>query len=379
MTASFVARAPQIRDRIGVTVDEYGALLTAAAVFGLVGSLVAGRIVHSVGTRRVLQAGGVVMVLSLVAIGAARSPVVWLIGMLAYVSVDVLVDISMNLQASWISARRPTGVMNRLHGLWSLGGFAGGLGAVAANAGGLSTASHLLVVALVMAVVLLVVTRNLLTSDEDEGHRHEAEPGDAPAGEAAVPSRAPSRAPVVLLVLAGSFAVVAELTGGDWASFRLTDDLAASAAMGSAAFVSFMVGMTSMRFAGDALQHRLGHIGLHRACVVIALAGFALATLVPSRVVAVAGFLLVGMGVATFMPTLYDAAARLPGRRGAGMGAMTGGMRVAFIATPVAVGGLAGTEMSVGGAMALFTVPAVVGLVVVTELNDRLLRTASRI
>ena len=79
------------------------------------------------------------------------------------------------------------------------------------------------------------------------------------------------------------------------------------------------------------------------------------------------------------MPTLYDAAARLPGRRGAGMGAMTGGMRVAFIATPVAVGGLAGTEMSVGGAMALFTVPAVVGLVVVTELNDRLLRTASRI
>ena len=59
------------------------------------------------------------MVLSLLVIGAARSPAVWLIGMFTYVFVDVLVDISMNLQGSWISARRHTPVMNRLHGLWS--------------------------------------------------------------------------------------------------------------------------------------------------------------------------------------------------------------------------------------------------------------------
>jgi hypothetical protein len=74
-------------------------------------------------------------------IGAARSPAVWLAGMFAYMFVDVLVDISMNLQGSWISARRHTPVMNRLHGVWSLGTFAGGLGAVAANAAGLSTST----------------------------------------------------------------------------------------------------------------------------------------------------------------------------------------------------------------------------------------------
>ena len=68
------------------------------------------------------------MVLSLSVIGAARSPAVWLIGMFTYLFVDVLVDISMNLQGSWISARRHAPVMNRLHGLWSLGTFAGGLG-----------------------------------------------------------------------------------------------------------------------------------------------------------------------------------------------------------------------------------------------------------
>jgi MFS family permease len=368
MTASFIARAPQIRDRIGVSVDEFGLLLTIAAVFGFLGSVVAGRIIHAVTTRGVLQAGAAVMVLSLVVIGAARTPAVWLIGMFAYLFVDVLVDISMNLQGSWISARRHTPVMNRLHGLWSLGTFAGGLGAVVANAAGLSTLTHLFIVATVMAVALAFVTRNLLTDDE-QGH-----------GDAAVAPHAPSAgrrarlAPVVLLVLAGMFAVVAEVTGGDWATFRLTDDFDAAAALGSLAFVAYTVGMTSMRFGGDWLQLRLGRVWLHRLSVAVATSGFLIAALVPSELAAIVGFMLVGIGVATFLPKLYDDAARLPGRRGAGLGAMTAGMRVAFLVSPVAVGWLAGTGLSVGDAIAIFTLPAMLGLVVVTEWNERLLR-----
>ena len=371
MAASFVARAPQIRDRIGVAVGEFGLLLTIASVVGLAGSLVAGRLVHAASTRGLLRAGAVVMVLSLLVIGAARSPAVWLIGMFAYVFFDVLVDISMNLQGSWISARRPAPVMNRLHGLWSLGTFAGGLGAVAANAAGLSTFTHLGIVAGVMALILLFVTRNLLTDDE-EGHGADAVRPSAPNA-----SRRTRLAPVVLLMFAGMFAVVAEVTGGDWASFRLTDDFAAAAGVGSLAFVAYTVGMTSMRFAGDWLQLRLGRVRLFRFSVGIAIGGFALASLVPNRAASLVGFLLVGIGVATFMPKLYDDAARLPGRRGSGLGAMTGGMRVAYLVTPVAVGGLAGTTLSVGDAIAIVTLPALVGLVFVTEWNQRLLRRAT--
>ena len=370
MTASFIARAPQIRDRIGVSVEEFGLLLTVSAVFGLLGSLVAGRVIHAGTTRRVLQAGAVVMVLSLPIIGAARSPAVWLAGMFTYMFVDVLVDISMNLQGSWISARRHTPVMNRLHGVWSMGTFAGGLGAVAANAAGLSTSTHLLIVATVMAVALAFVTRSLLPSDE-EGHSDGTRPPP--------PADAPRRtrlAPVVLLVLAGMFAVVAEVTGGDWATFRLSDDFDAAAALGSLAFVAYAVGMTTMRFGGDWLQLRLGRVGLHRISLGIATIGVIIAALVPNDRASIVGFLLVGIGVATFMPRLYDDAARLPGRRGAGLGAMTAGMRVAYLVTPVAVGGLAGTHLSVGDAIAIFTIPAMIGLAAVTETNERLLRRA---
>ena len=368
MTASFIARAPQIRDRIGVTVDEFGLLLTVAAIVGIIGSLVAGRIIHAATTRRVLQAGAVVMVLSLPVIGAARSPAVWLIGMFTYLFVDVLVDISMNLQGSWISARRHAPVMNRLHGLWSLGIFAGGLGAVAANAAGLSTFTHLVIVAAVMAVALLFVTRNLLPDDEEE-HGGAATPPTPPSA-----SRGLRLGPVILLVLAGMFAVVTEVTGGDWATFRLADDFHASAALASLAFVAYSVGMTAMRFSGDWLQLRLGRMGLHRLSVGLATGGLVIASLVPNEAASIVGFLLVGLGVATFMPKLYDDAARLPGRRGAGLGAMTGGMRVAYLITPVVVGGLAATSLSVGEAIVIFTLPATIGLVIVTEWNERLLR-----
>lgn len=371
MTASFIARAPQIRDRIGVSVEGFGLLLTIGAVAGLVGSLVAGRIIHRTATRRVLQVGAVVLSASLLLIGGATTPAVYLVGMLVYTFVDVLVDISMNLQGSWISARRHTPVMNRLHGLWSLGTLAGGLGAAAANAAGLSPFAHLTIVAVVMVVILSFATRQLLPADE-EGHADAVEPAAVPAG------RRARLAPVVLLVLAGMFAVVIEMTGFDWSTFRLSDDFGASAAVASLAFAAGTFGMTVMRFGGDTLQVRLGRMGLHRLSVGLAAVGLVAASLVPNEAVSIVGFLLLGLGVATFMPKIYDDAARLPGRRGAGLGAMTAGMRVAYLCTPVIVGGLAGTSLSVGDAIAIVTIPAIFGFAVVTEWNERLLRSRAR-
>lgn len=184
--------------------------------------------------------------------------------------------------------------------------------------------------------------------------------------------------PSILLVFAGMFAVVAEVTGGDWAAFRLTDDFGASPAIGSLAFVAYTIGMTVMRFGGDSLHLRLGAQGLHRISMTVATVGLAIASLVPNETPSIVGFFLLGVGVATFMPKLYDDGARLPGRRGAGLGAMTAGMRVAFMVTPVAVGALAGTDLSVGEAIAIVIFPAMIGLAIVTEWSELLFHRRAR-
>lgn len=185
--------------------------------------------------------------------------------------------------------------------------------------------------------------------------------------------------PIVLLALAGTFAAVGEAVPGDWATFRLTDDFGAAGALGSAAFAALTVGMTIMRFGGDSLQLRLGRLGLRRLALATTGVGVVLASFVDSVAAALAGFAVMGLGVATFMPTLYDDGARLPGRRGAGLGALTGGMRLGFLATPVAVGALAATDLAVGDAIALLTLPSLVGLAIVSEWTARLQRRRTRV
>ena len=214
-------------------------------------------------------------------------------------------------------------------------------------------------------MLLVVVTRGLFRSDED-GHddtRH------LPVVERV--GRRARLAPLVLLVAGGMFAVVVEATGGDWAAFRLTDDFGASAALASGAFVSYTVGMSAFRLGGDVLQLRMGRTALHRWSVAAATVGLAIASLVPNRWIVVVAFGLVGAGVATFLPKLYDDAARLPGRRGAGLGAMTAGTRIAILGTPSLVGYLAGTSLSVGAAIAIVTLPCALGYLVTSRLSHR--------
>lgn len=399
MAASFIARAPQIRDRIGVTVDEYGVLLTVGATAGLIGSVLAGRLIERFSSRGVLQGGALLLLVSLPVIGLTTSPLVWAIAIAVFFLADALVDIAMNLQGSWLSGRRSVPVMNRLHGLWSLGTAAGGLGAVAANWLEVALPIHLLAVTGLLAVTqLFFVNRHVLEQDEDgaaastdatsataavdDRTRVAGATGGLEAGAACESSelveraaaRTRARIALVLVVLAAIFAVIGEVAAGDWATFRLTDDFASAAALGSLAYVAFTLGMTAMRLGGDTLELRLGARRLHRASIGLATLALALATLVPAPSAAIVGFLLAGMGVATFMPKLYDDAARLPGRPGAGLGAMTAGVRIAFLVTPLAVGWLAGTALSVGEAVALFALPAMLGLAIVSGLNDRLLR-----
>lgn len=362
--ASMISRAPEIRDRIGVTVDQFGLLLGAAGVVGLAGSLLAGRIVERWSTRGVLTVGGVTAALSLVVVGSATSPSVFLGALVVMFFADVLIDIAMNLQGSWLSGRRPVPVMNRLHGLWSLGSMTGGLFAVALAAAGVGLATNLSVIGCAALLALVPIVPRLLATDEPT-----AEP---------LPTTRDGRTAAAwvlgLIVLGGVFAIVMEQTASDWAAFRLSDDFGAPPALASLAFVAFSFGMMATRLGGDFAEARLGRTTLHRLTLALAAVGLAVASLADQEAIVIVAYVAVGVGVATFLPRLYDEAAKLPGRRGAGLGAMTAGTRIAGFSAPALVGLLAGTSLSVGGAVAIVTLPAAVGYAIVTEATRRLAR-----
>lgn len=359
--ASFIPRLPEIRDRLGVSVGVLGLLLTIGGVFGLAGSAVVAKLIDRHGTRTVMVGAAACLIACLPVLGFATSPIVFVIGLGLMAALDVIVDVAMNLQGSWLSARRHAPIMNRLHGLWSLGTVVGGLATVQLTAVGVSLQVHLIAVAIVLALALLFVGRGLLRVDE---HREEA---PTPALERGV-GRA-KRLPLVLLALAGAFAIAVEIVSSDWAAFRLSDDFFTSAGFAGLGYVAFTSGMTLGRFGGDWVLQRIGPGRLNQWAVVAAAIGLAGSSLLPNRWLVLGAYLLAGVGISTFFPRLYDEAAQSPGKRGAGLGALTAGSRVSGLAVPALVGTMAGTSLSVGSATAIVVIPSVLAFAVVQHFS----------
>ena len=352
--ASFIPRLPEIRDRIGVSTGVLGALMTTALIIGLAGSLASARILDRFGTRVSLIGGACLLVLTLPLIGFATTPVVFVIALGFMAALDVIVDVSMNLQGSWLSARRHAPIMNRLHGLWSLGTVVGGLAAARLTASDVSLQVHLVGVSMVLSLALIFISRGLLRTDEHAEGK--------PIGSSGIAGT--SRLPLLLLAVAGALAISVELVSNDWAAFRLRDDFDTSAGFAGLGFVAFTLGMTAGRFSGDALQVRLGHDRLARISVLAATAGLTGAALLPDKYAVLASYVMAGAGVSTFFPKLYDDAAQLPGKRGAGLAALTAGSRVTGLLVPAVVGGLAATSLSVGTATGIVVIPSALAFAV---------------
>ena len=169
----------------------------------------------------------------------------------------------------------------------------------------------------------------------------------------------------------GTFAIAVESTSIEWAAFRLTDDYAASAGFAALAYVAVTTGMTIGRFAGDWATVQLGPQRLTRLSLALSGTGLAAASLVSDRYLNLAGYTIAGLGIATLLPMLYDTAAQHPGKAGAGLGALTAGLRTGSLTIPLAVGTLAATSLSVGSAIAIVALPSIVGFAIVTIALNR--------
>jgi len=356
--ASFVPRLPEIRDRLALSLDQLGAVLTAGTAIGLLASMWSPKIIDAIGTRKSLIVFVVVLLTGLPLIGFANAWWMLLVGYAFVLSADGVVDIAMNLQGSWLSARRHSPVMNRLHGLWSLGTVAGGLTAAQAAASGVSLSVHLGFVAALLAAALVFVGTGLLRTDEG---------GAETDVDHVVGPRTRARW-ILLIVLAvsGGFALTVELVSSDWAAFRLSEDFSTSAGFAGLGFVAFTVGMTCGRLGGDAVVVRVGSDRLLRGAIVVSGIGLAVASFSPNRFGVLIGYVIAGVGISTFFPKLYDDAAQFPGQRGAALTWLRAGSGATALVIPVLVGMLAESRLSVGTATAVVTLPCVVGFLAVS-------------
>jgi MFS family permease len=164
----------------------------------------------------------------------------------------------------------------------------------------------------------VVGTRRLLPASLDVAPARPSTSPAAPLGGVAGRGAPRSRGmrwtrPLLLLGVVGFSSFFGEGSAHDWSAIYMHDVLGTSPGMAAAAFAAFSLAMASVRFGGDRLSARFGPVRLVRACGLVAAAGFGLGLLAHQPLAGVAGFALLGVGLACVVPVAFSAAGHLGG------------------------------------------------------------------
>ncbi|AOI40944.1 MFS transporter [Burkholderia oklahomensis] len=340
MYASWGVHVPTVRDKFALSPALLSFALLAVAIGSIVAMTTNARWIARVGSRTACLTGGLAMSACGALILVVPSyPLLLAVLALFGFSIATL-DVAMNAEASAVESAFDKPIMSMLHGMFSVGGMAGAAAGGALLSAGMASAVHLALAALASALVLVVACPAVLP------HVPHADAG-AHGGPRANRWRSSA------LWALGAIALIALIAEGamyDWATVYMRDVVSASPAFASAAYAAFSGGMAAARFAGDAVRARFGAPQLVCASATLACVGMIGALALPYPLVALAGFTLMGLGLANMMPVLFAAAARVEGIHAAeGLAHVAGLAYFGLLFGPVVIGAVAqAANLSVG-------------------------------
>lgn len=330
--ATLLARMPGIRDHLGVDPGGIGLLLAFFSVGSLVGLWLSGRLLHSVGPKRLIQIGLPVVAVTLAAGGVAAGVFGNYVGTAAsaflFGGFIALADVATNVEGAANERQVGRSVMPFLHAGFSLGTVVGaGLGALAALVD-VPIAIHFAVIGATILVTSLIVPRWI--------------PGIAEEAEAK-PSRrdrlAVWREPRTILIgiVVFAFAYI-EGAANDWLALGLVDERGFDPAQGALMLAVFTAAMTVARFAGSRLVDRFGRVAVLFASGALAAGGLSLVIFVPAAWVIVVGTIIWAFGSALGFPVGMSAAGDDPVGASARVAAVSVIGYTAFFAGPPVIG-----------------------------------------
>jgi len=325
--AAWAILVPYSKIRFGLDDGTLGLILLAGGGGGVIALPFCGPAIVRFGSRAVLICGGVGFGIILPLMGIAPTVFAFTALLFVFGMIFAAVDVAMNAQAAVIEARTGARHMSFFHALFSIGGLAVALATSFLLRLGLSNP---VCAAVYGAAVLLLLTQGRFLF-----LRHD----DLPA--AGRKFARPNRATLVL----GLCCLACFLTEGavtDWSTIFLRFSRGLTLSEASLGFAAFSVAMAAARLGGDRIATRLGGPMVMRLGCGLAVAGFALAILLPFGVTGIIGFGLVGLGIGNIAPLVFSAAAQVPGMAAShSVPAVVGLGYVGFLLGPVVIGQIA--------------------------------------
>lgn len=300
--ATWASRIPDIKTALHLTEGDLGSILFALPMGQLIIMPFSGKMVTKFGSHRILIFSLIMYVLCLANLGLATSALQLSLGLFLFGVFGNLANIAVNTQGVYTEVLFKKTIMSSFHGMWSFAGFTGALVGLGMLTLKLTPFHHFLVVG---AIVLLMVAFNFkflvkakekIKNKTSEKKKLFVKPDSS----------------LLWLGVIGFCSMASEGVMFDWSGVYFKDIVQAPGPLVILGYTSFMIMMASGRFLGDGLINKFGRERVMQISGVMISVGLFTAVFLPYIIPCTIAFMLVGLGVATIVPTVYSMAGKNP-------------------------------------------------------------------
>lgn len=289
--ASWAPLVPLLRQRLAIGEDILGLLLLCIGIGSLLTMPLSGAAAVRVGCRKVLTFSSIAFALLLFLLSQISDILLAIPVLLLFGAIMGCIDVVANVQAVIVEKAAGKRLMSGMHGLWSVGGFAGaGLFGVWVGGLGFTPTVSTLIATGIMGTAILFFARFLLPYGGEAGGKMLA----VPKG---------------IVAFVGVIACIAFLVEGaimDWSGVFLTTVRGFDMSMAGTGFTVFSAAMLTMRLVGDKLVQKMGQKIIILGGSVLAFAGFLAVIFAPQAWLLYAGFFAIGVGSANVVPVFFS-------------------------------------------------------------------------
>ena len=311
---------PFAKAQVGASEGVFGLLLLCLGLGSIVAMPLTGYLSARMGARPMILLGGYGLVALLPVLVLAPTVAALALALAVFGAALGTIDVAMNVHAAEVETRSGRPMMSGFHAMWSVGGILGAGGVTGLLWLGASPLSAALAGSALALGLMIVATPRFL-------RRAAGEP----------PRLALPRGKVLLLAVLAAICFLVEGAVLDWGALLIVAQGLMQPTGAGIGYMLFSVAMTVARLTGDRIVAALGQRTVLIGGGLVAILGIAL-TLVPGQVaVALAGFVLIGLGCANLVPVVFSLAARQPG--------MAPGLAVAAVTTTGYAGILLGPAL----------------------------------
>ena len=294
--STWASRIPSIQQKLHLSETALGGVLLAVPV-GLIASLpITGWLVAKYGSRTMTVIAVLIYSGILPLLGLAQTTTQLMAGLVLFGFGSNMANISVNTQGVGVEALYGRSILASFHGIWSLAGFLGASLGTYMIAQHVAPAAHFAGMAAAVCLGVALMRPYLLPADPPR-------PADQPLF--VLPDKE-----LMLLGILAFCSLLAEGTMFDWSGVYFKKIVQAPPARVGLGFTAFMSMMATGRFIADWFTNRFGRIRTLQLSGLLTTAGLSLAVALPGLPTAIAGFMLVGLGVSSVVPLVYSAAGR---------------------------------------------------------------------